>query len=82
MPVALSEAARFGVVDKNETIKVKHEGMKYPEYAPVNDSTEVIPDIESFDYHDRACDADPAMPVFYNDHVNIEEVRRFDGCKG
>lgn len=62
-------------VDKLKTTLVNTEGLKYPEYYPYNDPNDVIfEDAKPFDYHDRALDADPAMPVFYNDHVTVEEV--------
>lgn len=80
MPVAIASGpnAAYGTpkLDKTQTIKVQQDGMKYPEYAPINDSTEIIPEIEPFEHHDRALDADPAMPAFYNDHVTVEEVSR------
>jgi len=73
--VAADEDMGAAPVDKTKTTLVNMKGLKYPEYYPYNDpSDEIFPDPEPFDYHDRALDADPAMPVFYNDHVKIEEV--------
>ncbi|KAL2678314.1 hypothetical protein Neosp_009059 [[Neocosmospora] mangrovei] len=58
------------------------EGLKYPQYYPYNDPDDVVfPDAEPFEYHDRALDADPAMPVFYNDHVKIEEITPYIGVR-
>lgn len=68
------EAKGAPVVDKLQTTKVNMDGLKYPEYSPYNDPNDVFPEPEPFAYHDRALDADPSMPVFYNSHVKIEEV--------
>lgn len=73
--VTTFEAKGAPPVDKLKTVMVNTEGLKYPEYYPYNDPNDVFPEPEPFEYHDRALDADPAMPVFYNDHVKIEEVR-------
>ena len=73
--VTTSEAKGAPSVDKTKTVLVNLDGLKYPEYLPLNDPNETVPDPTPFEYHDRALDADPAMPVFYNDHVKIEEVR-------
>ncbi|KAL7421489.1 hypothetical protein Q5752_004376 [Cryptotrichosporon argae] len=83
MPIAVTHATTTGAVplDKTKTVLVEHAGMKYPEYAPVNDPSEVFPEIEPFEQHDRACDADPALPVFYNDHVTVEPITPFLGVK-
>lgn len=73
--VSTFEARGADVVDKTKVTAVNMEGLKYPEYYPVNDPNDKpLPDQEAFEYHDRALDADPAMPIFYNDHVQIEEV--------
>lgn len=72
--VTTFEAKGAPPVDKLKTVLVNEDGLKYPEYYPTNDPNDVFPDPEPFDYHDRALDADPAMPVFYNDYVQIEEV--------
>lgn len=68
------EAKGFKTVDKTKTIRVQEDGLKYPEYYPYNDPNDKFPDPEPFDYHERALDADPSLPVFYNDHVTVEEV--------
>ncbi len=73
--VTTFEAKGAPPVDKSKTTMVNMEGLKYPEYYPYNDPDDVFPEPEPFDYHDQALDADPTMPVFYNDHVKIEEVR-------
>lgn len=73
--VTTFEAKGATPVDKTQTTLVNKDGLKYPEYYPYNDPNDVFPEPEPFDYHDRALDADPAMPIFYNDHVKIEEVR-------
>ena len=72
--VTTTEAKGAAPVDKAKSTMVNVDGLKYPEYFPYNDPNEFIPDPEPFEFHDRALDADPAMPVFYNDHVKIEEV--------
>ena len=70
------EAKGAAPVDKLKTTAVNTDGLKYPDYYPVNDPNDaMLPDAEPFAYHDRALDADPSMPVFYNDHVQVEEVR-------
>jgi len=71
----------FKIVDKTKTTLVDLEGLKYPEYYPYNDPTDVFPEPVPFEYHDRALDADPAMPVFYNDTVTIEELTPFIGVR-
>ena len=71
------EAKGAAPVDKTKTTLVNMDGLKYPEYYPYNDPNEFFPDPEPFEFHDRALDADPTMPVFYNDHVKIEEVRGY-----
>ena len=73
--ITTSEAKGAAPVDKTKTVLVNLDGLKYPEYLPFNDPNESIPHPEPFEFHDRALDADPAMPVFYNDHVKVEEVR-------
>lgn len=72
--VTTFEAKGAPPVDKLKTVLVNMDGLKYPEYYPTNDPNDIFDEPEPFDYHDRALDADPAMPVFYNDHVQIEEV--------
>ncbi|OWZ45327.1 alpha-ketoglutarate-dependent taurine dioxygenase [Cryptococcus neoformans c8] len=75
------EAKGFKAVDKTKTIRVQEDGLKYPEYYPYNDPNDKFPDPEPFDYHERALDADPSLPVFYNDHVTVEEITPFIGVK-
>jgi len=72
--VTTMEAKGAPLVDKLKTTQVNLDGLKYPEYYPYNDPNDVFPEPEPFEYHDRALDADPAMPVFYNDHVKVEEA--------
>lgn len=69
------EAKGAPVVDKSKTTAINMDGLKYPEYYPYNDPSDIFPEPEPFHYHDRALDADPNMPVFFNDHVKVEEVR-------
>ncbi|OAA68523.1 Taurine catabolism dioxygenase TauD/TfdA [Niveomyces insectorum RCEF 264] len=79
--VSTFEAKGAPDVDKTKVTRFNPVGMKYPEYQPYNDPNDVFPEPEPFEYHDRALDADPAMPVFYNDHVTIEELTPYIGVR-
>lgn len=79
--VTTFEAKGAAPIDKLQTTLVNVDGLKYPEYYPYNDPNDVFPEPEPFDYHDRALDADPAMPVFYNDHVKVEELTPYIGVR-
>lgn len=65
-------------IDKSKTTAINMDGLKYPEYYPYNDPNDIFPEPEPFPYHDRALDADPNMPIFFNNHVKVEEVRCCD----
>ena len=74
--VMTTEALGARPVDKAETVLVNMDGLKYISGICSTRIQMTISNPEPFDFHDRALCADPAMPVFYNDHVQIEEVRR------
>jgi sulfonate dioxygenase len=67
-----------GVVEYNHKAETEGDGehgaAKYQNYLPTWNPDEKYPPLETFTHVEHGRDADPALPVFYNDRVQIEDM--------
>ena len=52
----------------------EHAAAKYKNYLPTWNPDEKYPPLHPFEHVERGKDADPALPMFYNDRVHIEDL--------